>query len=120
MATTLYEQERQHNRALVRILSLANLAFASLVLLSWTAISMFVTEPIEWATWRGFQSVKTWEGVFAYPYVMLWAVPLGAVFGSWVAEKMKKWKLAAGFVLVPVIYFGLTIAMYYIVPGGAH
>lgn len=120
MATTLYEQARQHNKALVRFLTLANLAFAGLVLGAWTTTSLLVSEPITWATWHSIQGVKTWEGIFAYPYMMLWALPLGAVFGSWVAQKAKRWQLAAGIVFVPIVFLGLTIAMYYILPDAMH
>ena len=120
MAVTLYEGNRQTNVRLLHAMMLTNLAFAMLVLGAWTLLAIVVSDPISWATWHSIQMVKTWEEIFAYPYMMLWALPLGAVLAAWVATQAKKWKLALGIACVPILFLGLTISLYYILPGVSH
>jgi hypothetical protein len=117
MYVTLYETARQNNRTVLRLLMLTNIVFAALVLGAWTVASVFISDPISWATWRNINGARTWEELFQYPYLMLWALPLGAVLASWIAVQAKKWKLACGLALTPVVFLGLTIALYYVIPG---
>ena len=116
MTVTLYETARQHNRPLLRMLMLTNIAFAALVLGAWTVTAMVVSDPISWATWRNIGGARSWDEIIQYPYLMLWSLPLCAVLAAWVAVQAKKWRLALGIAVTPILFLGLTIALYYILP----
>jgi hypothetical protein len=119
MASIDIDLARPRNQPLVRALTAVNAVFAGLVLGAWTYIALFVGNPIAWATWSPVRRGSSWEEFFSYPYVMLWGLPVMALLVSWMARKSGLWRLAAGVLLTPVLFLGLTIFCYYVLPNTA-
>ncbi len=119
MSVTLYDTARQHNRTLLRALMMTNIAFAALVLGAWTVTAMVISDPISWATWRTIGGASGWEELIQYPYMMLWSLPLTAVLAAWIAVQARKWRLALGIAMTPILFLGLTIVLYYVLPNAS-
>jgi hypothetical protein len=101
----------------VRLLMLLNAAFGAAVLSAWTYVAVFLAEPIAWATWiRVYKSGNLLIDFFEYPFFMLWAVPLGAICGAWVAVKARMNQLAFSCALFPLLGLSLVVTWYHLAP----
>jgi hypothetical protein len=113
MPLSLYEgKQRQDSRFLVALM-VANAAFAGSSASWCTFISVFVTEPIRWATWYGLGSSPE---LFDYPFVVLWLLPVGGICGAWLAERGHNRRLACFFALFPLLFLALLFGWYYLMP----
>lgn len=97
-------------------LMLANAVIAMTVLFAWTAISLYIVEPIAWATWVPVRRGTTFEDLFEYPFVMLWCMPAAGIAGAWLALKFGRRALAIGCVTLPLGLLGLIFGWYYLAP----
>jgi len=93
-----------------------NAAFASAILFAWTYLSLFVAEPLAWATWMPIYSGYGFAGVFNYPFMLLWVLPLLGIFGAWVSLKVGRKTTAYAFVAVPVVTIVLVLGWFYLTP----
>jgi hypothetical protein len=104
---------RPRHPKLFRALVLANGGFAFLVVFVWALASIVIAEPISWATWspvdrNGELSLVT------YPTNLLWMFPGAAIGAGWVARKSRRERLALGLMIMPVVFFALTVASYHV------
>jgi hypothetical protein len=113
MALSLYEGKRRQPSRFLVFLMVADAAFATSSASWCTFISVFVTDPIRWATWYG---VGTRPELFEYPFVVLWLLPVGGICGAWLAEKGHNGRLACFFALFPLLFLGLLVGWYYLLP----
>ncbi|HWV79976.1 MAG TPA: hypothetical protein VNZ50_00975 [Hyphomicrobiaceae bacterium] len=97
-------------------LMLANAVVAMTVLFAWTAVSLYIVEPIAWATWMPVRRGTTFEDLFEYPFVMLWFMPAAGIFGAWLALKIGRRALAISCVTLPLGLLGLIFGWYYLAP----
>ena len=97
-------------------LMLANAVVAMTVLFAWTAISLYIVEPIAWATWMPVRRGTTFEDLFEYPFVMLWFMPAAGIAGAWLALKLGRRALAITCVMLPLMLLGLIFGWYYLAP----
>ncbi len=115
MSSLIYSGSRRFNKRPLAFLMTLNGVFASSVLFSWTLVSVFVAEPVSWATWAPLDSTTTPE-LFGYPFVLLWGLPLSGVFLAWVAKNFHNAKLAYLSVIVPILVLSSIFCYYYFVP----
>jgi hypothetical protein len=113
MTLSLYEGRPRRNSRVLSGLLVANATFA-LSSLSWcTFMSLFVAEPMRWATWHGLGSRPE---LLDYPFVLLWLLPVGGVCVAWLADKGDNRRLAYFFALFPLLFLGLLFGWFYLVP----
>jgi hypothetical protein len=98
------------------VLMLANTVIAMTVLFAWTAISLYIVEPIAWATWMPVRRGTSFEELFEYPFVLLWLMPMGGVVGAWLALKMGRRSIALSCLIVPIALLGLIFGWFYGAP----
>jgi hypothetical protein len=101
-------------------LMMANALLSSAIVFAWTYVALFVAEPLSWATWMSVSRGYGLTGVFEYPFVMLWGLPLLGVFGAWISLKAGRKTLAFAFVGVPLVMLGLVLGWYYATPSDWH
>jgi hypothetical protein len=101
-------------------LMMANSLFSTAIVFAWTYVALVVAQPLSWATWmpvyRGYGLV----GLFDYPFVLLWGLPLLGVFGAWMSMQGGRKSLAYAFVGVPLVMLALVMGWYYLAPGEWH
>jgi hypothetical protein len=102
--------------AFMTFLMLVNTVIAMTVLFAWTAISLYIVEPIAWATWMPVRRGTTFEELFEYPFVVLWLMPMSGVAGAWVALKAGRRSLALTCLILPVAFLGLIFGWFYGAP----
>ncbi len=102
--------------AFMTFLMLANSVIAMTVLFAWTAISLYIVEPIAWATWMPVRRGTSFEELFEYPFVMLWLMPVGGVIVAWLALKAGRRNLALTGLIVPIALLGLIFGWFYGAP----
>ena len=101
---------------LVTFLMLANAVIALTVLFAWTAVSLYIVEPIAWATWMPVRRGTTFDELFEYPFVMLWLMPIGGIIGAWLSLRLGRRGAALLCVLGPIALLGLVFGWYYLAP----
>ncbi len=97
-------------------LMLANAVVAMTVLFAWTAVSLYIVEPIAWATWMPVRRGTTFEDLFEYPFVMLWLMPAVGIGGAWFALKLGRRFLALSSVMLPIALLALIFGWYHFAP----
>jgi hypothetical protein len=90
--------------------------FAIAVLLFWTSTGLFIEAPWTWGTSSSLGKLAGWRSYFAYPFVLLWALPLGASLIAHSTAKSGNIKGATAVAMTPLMIFSLTMAIYHIAP----
>ncbi len=98
------------------VLMLANAVIAMTVLFARTAISLYLVEPIAWATWMPVRRGTSFEDLFEYPFVMLWLMPAAGIAGAWISLKLGRRALAITCVTLPIALLALIIGWYNFAP----
>ena len=101
---------------MLAVLIIINAAFALTVVFGWTMASLFISEPMAWATWHSVSRGHTFLELFYYPFSLLWLMPAFGIMGAWVTNKSKKYALAYTCVLLPILFLGLIFGWYYFTP----
>ena len=104
-----------HGRVL-KVLILVNAVFALTVVFGWTLVSLFISEPMAWATWHTVSRGTTILELFAYPFSLLWVTPALGIMIAWLANKSKQYALAHACVLLPILFLGLICGWFYFTP----
>ena len=90
--------------------------FALAMLCAWTFLSLFVAEPLSWATWmrvtRGYGMME----IFDYPFVLLWLLPGAGMATAWVASQTRKWAMAYAALSLPIVILGFVFGWFYLAP----
>ncbi len=97
-------------------LMLANAVVAMTVLFAWTAVSLYIVEPIAWATWMPVRRGTTFEDLFEYPFVLLWLMPAAGIVGAWMSLKLGRRALAITCVVLPLALLSLIFGWYHLAP----
>ena len=95
---------------------LVNAVIAMTVLFAWTAISLYIVEPIAWAMWMPVRRGTSFEELFEYPFVLLWLMPLAGVASAWLGLKFGRRAMALTCLMLPVALLGLIFGWYYGAP----
>ncbi|MBN9261630.1 MAG: hypothetical protein J0I57_15370 [Hyphomicrobium sp.] len=102
--------------AAMTCLMLTNAVIAMTVLFAWTAVSLYIVEPIAWATWMPVRRGTTFEDLFEYPFVMLWLMPTAGIAGAWLALKLGRRLLAISSATLPIALLALIFGWYHFAP----
>jgi hypothetical protein len=119
MTLSYYEGARPPGTRLLFSLIALNGLFSAAVLTMWTAMQIFVADPITWATWAPLGRDSN-PDFFDYPFVLLWSLPAGCAFAAWWTNKLGDRKLAYALVGIPVLWLGMVFAWYYLTPADWH
>ena len=119
MSVSIYTGSRRFNKKPLLFLMMLNACFAVSVLFAWTLISVFVAEPVAWATWAPIARGARPE-LFGYPFILLWGLPIAGVFLSWVAKNFHNCKLAYFSSMAPLLFLSTIFLYFYFVPVQYH
>lgn len=97
-------------------LAAVNAAFAAMVLSAWTFASLFIADPIEWATWMRVHRGSNVMELFDYPFVLLWLMPAGGIAVAWMSGKSRQWGTAYAALTLPIVVLGFCFCWYYLAP----
>lgn len=97
-------------------LMLANAVVAMTVLFAWTAVSLYIVEPIAWATWMPVRRGTNFDDLFEYPFVMLWFLPMAGIAIAWLALKAGRKRIALSGVALPLALLSLIFGWYHLAP----
>lgn len=101
-------------------LMVINGIFAAGILFAWTFFSLFVAEPLAWATWMPISRGYGLLGLVEYPFIMLWIMPLVGIFGAWVSMKGGHKTCAYAFVAVPIVMLLMVLGWFHLTPPDWH
>lgn len=93
-----------------------NAVFAIVMLTAWTAVALFVAEPLSWATWMPVYQTVSVDQVLRYPFVVLWLWPLMGIAGGWLATKCGRPAIALACVALPMVVLAIVFGWYYLTP----
>lgn len=102
---------------LLLILFIVNATFAVASVFFWTLLSLFVAEPIQWATWSG---IAPRPDLMDYPFILLWALPAGGIVCAWLVKNSGRSRMACWLAFLPIVLLGLIFGWYYLVPTEWH
>lgn len=110
-------QRKDHaaEQRVLLILSVVNATFAGTSVFLWTFLSLFVAEPIQWATWRGISSRPD---LIEYPFILLWMLPAAGIVAGWIAKRAGQMRIACWLAFFPIILLGLIFGWFYMAPIG--
>jgi hypothetical protein len=113
------EARRSWSRPLLVLLT-ANGLFMMATLCAWTFLSLFLAEPLAWATWMRVHRGSNFMEIFDYPFVLLWLLPAGGMSIAWVASQSRRWGTAYASLTLPIIVLGFVYGWYYLAPTDWH
>ncbi len=117
MELTVDNWRQKRGSRFLTVLVIINGLFVSGVFLWWHWMSGLMSGPVRWATWQAMGPRPT---VFDYPFLLLWALPLTGVLGSWFARKFGNMRMACGLAFFPVFYLSMIVGWYYYAPLAWH
>ncbi len=113
MALSIYEgPKRQGNWSFV--LMGINLMFAGGCLFVWSLMSFVVADAMTWATWSFVSHSK--PEFFDYPFLLLWALPIGGNCLAWALRKAEKDRMAIAVTIFPMFLLSAVVLWYHLAP----
>jgi hypothetical protein len=113
MTLSLYEgRKRQGSWPAVFIF--VNLLFAATCIFWWGAMAFLVADAMSWATWGNISRAA--PDFLAYPFILLWALPLLGSCLAWVGTKTDNERMAVMAGLFPQVLLGLILCWYWLAP----
>jgi len=113
VSLSYYDGRERPEPTYVTVFLVLNAIAAVAAVLFWTNIEMFVAEPLAWATRVGFPREP---GLFEYPYVLTWGVPVAAIMLSRLGRIFKLRGIAAFIAAYPTLIFAMAFGWYYLAP----
>ena len=83
---SFYQGKLRQDDRMIKLLSAANALVALSVLTAWTVVSVFLAEPVTWATHAPL-SIGSRPDFIDYPFILLWLGPVAGMCLSWLAAK---------------------------------
>lgn len=113
MALSLYEGgKRQGNWPFV--LMAVNLLFASACIFWWGMMAIVVADAVSWATWGHIG--RGAPDFLQYPFILLWALPLGGSCLGWAWMKVDNERMAVTSTLFPIVLLSFVLGWYHFAP----
>ena len=112
-ATTTRDLDPRFLRGFVTV----NGAFALASVLWWAGLAGLLAEPLKWATVQGLPPNP---GLFEYPFCLCWMLPGSGICCAWVANKAGRRRAALGIALFPIVFLGLIVGWFWLVPSQWH
>lgn len=113
MARSLLYEGHGRQSSWPLILIGVNLVFTGVCVFGWSAISLFVSDALSWATWSQVGPVPEF---LSYPFMLLWFLPLTASCAAWACHKVYMDRVAFACAFMPISLFGTIIGWYNIAP----
>jgi hypothetical protein len=122
MTISYYEDGKGDGRLPRTLLGLmiANGCVALVAVVAWTAASLFVAEPMSWATWVPINRGDSLDDLMEYPFVLLWLMPAAGAGAAWLAAKLRNQMAAYASVGLPLVLLGLVFGWFYLAPAAWH
>ena len=105
MSSTSYDRHRQRTPVLIKAMTLVNVALGLGMLLGWRQLAPLLAEPVLKLLGGDVAADST---IFAYPFVVLWTLPLIGVAGTVVARSLDAHRQAAIVALFPALLIGCS------------
>jgi hypothetical protein len=100
MSAISYDRHRSHTSILVKGMTAVNLAFSLALLLGWRQLAPYLEDPV---LKLAGSDVARDSSIFAYPFVILWCMPLLGVAGVIIARSFDSKPLARFIALYPAL-----------------
>ncbi len=114
MSLSYYDGRKDRpDRGYLVILDIYNACAALAAVFFWTHLQFFIADPLKWATLSGIGAAP---GLFEYPYLLTWLLPIGGIAGCWLARKSQQYNLALFLALYPTLFMALMIGWFYLAP----
>lgn len=113
MALSIYEGRRRQGNWPIALMAI-NLLFAGGCIFLWSVMAFIVADAMTWATW-GFLGHSR-PDFFDYPFLLLWALPLGGNCAAWLLRKADKEKLAVTAAMFPLFLLSTVVLWYNVMP----
>ncbi len=111
MSVMSYERHRARTPLFIKAMTLVNVALGLGMLLGWHQLAPLLEDPVLKLLGGDVGSDTT---VFAYPFVVLWTLPLLGVTGTVFARSLDATRQAAMVALVPAILIGCSCLWLYL------
>ena len=113
MSEAILEARKAHLDRRMRVVAMLNIVFSALMLGLWSDIPSTIAEPVRWATWT---PLRAHPDLLEFPFVMLWGLPLAGVALAWPLRQGGSSRLALWVASFPMLYLGILIGCFYVVP----
>ena len=111
-------KKQRVTRGRLGLLSMINLGFAAANLFYWSRLSRYVADPLAWSTRADVERTTGIPVLFDYPFVLLWAMPVGGVVIAAVASALEMRTLARYAVVTPLALF-VVLEVWWLIFGDA-
>ncbi len=91
-----------------------NLVFVGLCTFGWSLASILVADALSWATWS--QVGRSMPEFYEYPFMLLWALPLGGSCAAWMCHKVRMERVSFACAFLPISLFSTIIGWYNLAP----
>ena len=109
VGVSLYEGRPYDPNRFVRMMAVANIGFALVILFGWPYVSAFLDTPVSVAAEVGINRRPDFT---EYPYVLLWTLPLLGSIGAWVASRSGNFLFAKFLAAYPALVIGAAVVWY--------
>jgi hypothetical protein len=113
--STFYQGKLRQDDRLIRFLTMANALVAVSVLSAWTVVSIFLAEPVTWATHAPL-SVGSRPDFTDYPFVLLWLGPVTGMAVSWLADKAGMRSITYAALWIPLCLLVIVLLWFNLAP----
>jgi uncharacterized membrane protein len=104
----VWEQGNQR-RTFLTWMAAVNIGFAGANIFFWTTTALLIAQPLSWATWSHIGATTVRPGLWDYPFMLLWVLPLlGTVLAN-VTNTMGMRLLARFLAAFPMALYGSII-----------
>lgn len=97
----------------LRLMLLANVTFATVVVFGWSYLADTFDGPIQWATWT---PIGRNPQLLDYPFVLLWLLPLIGIGVAWLLQSTGARRLAMASSAFPLLYLATLVACFHAAP----
>jgi hypothetical protein len=103
MSELSYQRHRKRTPRFVKAMTIVNMAFGLTMLLAWGPLSPYIQDP---AVKLLGGDIASDSNMFAYPFVVLWLLPFGAVAATVLARSIDKHWHARMAAVFPTVLIG--------------
>lgn len=97
----------------IRAVAMLNVGFSAAMMWLWSDIPHSLADPVRWATWA---PLRPHPGLLEFPFVLLWGLPMAGTALAWLLRQGGSKRLALWVVSFPLLYLGILLACFHVVP----
>jgi hypothetical protein len=99
----------RRTKLFVRLMTFVNLGFALVNVFFWSYMALVMADPISWATWSSVGGAGARPGMFEYPFIVLWALPVVGTIVAIINNVLGFRTAARVAAAFPLTLLGLTV-----------